>query len=118
VGVGRAVTSVGPLGFWGGGVGGGLSRRESSCMPLPIPPAEVGFIRLRPVNTWPNSGKPEFGCKRGRERHRVRGVTKENALSSAQKERPQDDAMTISAHTHPWPAHGLTPLPSYAYSAR
>src|SRR5262249_44001674 len=23
--------------------------------------------RLRPVNTWPNSGKPEFGCKRGRE---------------------------------------------------
>src|SRR5258706_850493 len=36
--------------------------------PLPVPPAEVGFIRLRPVNMWPNSGKPEFGCKRGRER--------------------------------------------------
>src|SRR5260221_14477107 len=36
--------------------------------PLPVPPAEVGFIRLRPVNMWPNSGKPEFGCKRGRGR--------------------------------------------------
>src|SRR5262249_6278873 len=34
--------------------------------PLPVPPAEVGFIRLRPVNRRPNSGRPEFGCKRGR----------------------------------------------------
>jgi hypothetical protein len=36
--------------------------------PLPSPPAEVGCFRLRPVNKWPNSGKPEFGCKRGRGR--------------------------------------------------
>src|SRR5215471_4413492 len=44
--------------------------QKDSCVqahPLPTPPAEVGFIRLRPANEWPNSGKPEFGRKRGRE---------------------------------------------------
>jgi hypothetical protein len=42
-----------------------LSPHSVNSLPLQ---AEVGFIRLRPVNTWPNSGKPEFGCKRGRGR--------------------------------------------------
>src|SRR5262249_45026434 len=43
--------------------------QQDSCVqahPLPNPPAEVGFIRLRAVNRQPNSGKPEFGCKRER----------------------------------------------------
>src|SRR5262249_57306368 len=53
---------------WGGGVGGGVSLPSLVACPLPVPPAEVGFIRLRPANRWPNSGKPEFGCKRGRGR--------------------------------------------------
>src|SRR5262249_36259134 len=53
----------------GGGLGrGGTRTLYLFACPLPIPPAEVGFIRLRPVNRWPNSGKPEFGCKRGRGR--------------------------------------------------
>src|SRR5205823_14499975 len=48
---------------WGGG------RRTGSIFfvcPLPNPPADVGFIRLRPVKMRPNSGKPEFGCTRAR----------------------------------------------------
>ena len=53
---------------WRGGVGRGWPARFLFCGPLPVPPAEVGFIRLRPVNRWPNSGKPEFGRKRGRGR--------------------------------------------------
>src|SRR5262249_7711632 len=58
-----------PLPLAGEGVGGGGLARVSlvACL-LPVPPAEVGFIRLRPINRWPNSGKPEFGCKRGRGR--------------------------------------------------
>src|SRR5262249_60042276 len=52
----------------GGGWGGGVSLPSLVACPLPVPPAEVGFIRLRPANRWPNSGKPEFGCKRGRGR--------------------------------------------------
>src|SRR6266446_859138 len=52
----------------GEGWGGGSLRLLRACGgPLPIPPAEVGFIRLRPLNEWPNSGKPEFGRKRERE---------------------------------------------------
>src|SRR5712691_13044991 len=43
------------------------SGRGRRACPHPNPPAEVGCFRLRPVNKWPNSGKPEFGCKRGRE---------------------------------------------------
>jgi hypothetical protein len=53
---------------WGGGE---LAHMNLVGCPLPIPPAEVGFIRLRPANEWPNSGKPEFGCERGRGPHRV-----------------------------------------------
>src|SRR5262249_44674847 len=55
----------------GGGVGRGgegVSVRKSCVCSLPVPPAEVGYIRLRPVNEWPNSGRPEFGCKRERGR--------------------------------------------------
>src|SRR5713226_7000952 len=50
--------------------GEGVDPHESTNLraaPHPIPPAEVGCFRLRPVNEWPNSGKPEFGCKQGRE---------------------------------------------------
>src|SRR5712691_11394152 len=50
--------------------GEGVDPHESTNLraaPHPIPPAELGCFRLRPVNEWPNSGKPEFGCKQGRE---------------------------------------------------
>src|SRR5262249_20433953 len=45
---------------------------------LPLTPplsAEVGYIQLRPVNKWPNSRKPEFGCKRAEGADRVCGVS-------------------------------------------
>src|SRR5262249_8447334 len=45
--------------------------------PHPTPPlsAGVGYIQLRPVNKWPNSRKPEFGCKRGEGADRVCGAS-------------------------------------------
>src|SRR5207249_4154768 len=53
----------------GGGVGRGrLQMLYHVDCPLPVPPAEVGCFRLRPINKRPNSGLPEFGCKRGRGR--------------------------------------------------
>jgi hypothetical protein len=56
---------------WGGGERAQMNlfacALDLVACPLPIPPAEVGYIRLRPIYDWPNSGKPEFGCKRVRE---------------------------------------------------
>jgi hypothetical protein len=63
-----AAISVRSLSRLRGRVGEGVASTNLVVCPLPVPPAEVGFIRLRPVHTWPNSGKPEFGCKRGRGR--------------------------------------------------
>src|SRR5262249_31241087 len=59
----------------GDGWGGGWHARMSlAAYPHPRPPAEVGCFRLRPIHTWPNSGKPEFGCTRGRERTEPAGT--------------------------------------------
>jgi hypothetical protein len=38
--------------------------RKRAANPVCSSPAEVGFIRLRPLYV-PNSGKPEFGWQRG-----------------------------------------------------
>src|SRR5262249_42020868 len=48
----------------GRGTGRGVATRtEPVVTPLPTPP-EVGFTRLRPVNTWGNPGRPGFAWRR------------------------------------------------------
>ena len=64
----RAANSVGSPPPCGEGLGVGVLRRGDGVpnltTPLPTPPpAEVGYIRLRPPK-MPNSGKPEFGWGR------------------------------------------------------
>src|SRR5262249_40908433 len=50
----------------GGGTGRGVAAgAESVAPPLPTPPpVEVGFSRLRPLNTGANPGKPRFAWGR------------------------------------------------------
>src|SRR5262245_13694652 len=62
-----ATISVRSLSPFGERVGvRGLENYRETLTPHPTPlPAEVGFIRLRPLQ-MPNSGKPEFGGRGSR----------------------------------------------------
>src|SRR5262249_26451979 len=68
-----AADSVGPLPRVRGRVREGACNkaRAEGRWPLPTPPTEVGFIRLRPVKKRPNSGKLEFGLQAGEGADRV-----------------------------------------------